>query len=271
MGIRKMSRVKWDLILASREKGGLGIGSLNSFNLALLLKWWWRLVNNPNALWVQMIKSIHGDSSGFSGRSCYTNARYNWLYSLDSNPNCVVANRFNGSSATWEWLRNPPASCPLNRLIKELEFVRMRDSDDSWRWILEPDGIFSVRDTIICPSCRIGCESRDHILFCNVAKEIWRGIGIWADIRWQPFDSVKEVFDWLDSQPGSTSKKSRTYCIVVSTLWWIWRLRNDTLFGSNTIKRDYFRSYSFIISFSWFKARSKFAPAFMPFVIVFIV
>ncbi|GJU60063.1 putative RNA-directed DNA polymerase, eukaryota, reverse transcriptase zinc-binding domain protein [Tanacetum coccineum] len=33
--------------------GGLNIGSLKAFNLALLQKWRWRLLSSPNALWVQ--------------------------------------------------------------------------------------------------------------------------------------------------------------------------------------------------------------------------
>ncbi|GKB00050.1 reverse transcriptase domain-containing protein [Tanacetum coccineum] len=36
-GNKKMAWIKWDNILASHDKGGLGIGSLKAFNLALLL------------------------------------------------------------------------------------------------------------------------------------------------------------------------------------------------------------------------------------------
>ncbi|GJX56798.1 RNA-directed DNA polymerase, eukaryota, reverse transcriptase zinc-binding domain protein [Tanacetum coccineum] len=36
---KKLSWVKWSNVLASLDKGGLAIGSLNSFNLALLHKW----------------------------------------------------------------------------------------------------------------------------------------------------------------------------------------------------------------------------------------
>nr|GEX00314.1 RNA-directed DNA polymerase, eukaryota [Tanacetum cinerariifolium] len=46
---------------ASKDKGGLGIGSLFSLNHALIQKWRWRFFQNPNALWVQVIKAIHGD------------------------------------------------------------------------------------------------------------------------------------------------------------------------------------------------------------------
>ncbi|GJZ44159.1 putative RNA-directed DNA polymerase, eukaryota, reverse transcriptase zinc-binding domain protein [Tanacetum coccineum] len=45
--------------------GGLNIGSLKAFNLALLQKWRWRLLSSPNALWVQVIKAYHGQEGGF--------------------------------------------------------------------------------------------------------------------------------------------------------------------------------------------------------------
>ncbi|GKE82192.1 hypothetical protein Tco_1552192, partial [Tanacetum coccineum] len=43
----KMAWVKWPIILNSFDKGGLNIGSLKAFNLALLQKWRWRLLSSP--------------------------------------------------------------------------------------------------------------------------------------------------------------------------------------------------------------------------------
>nr|GEU66953.1 RNA-directed DNA polymerase, eukaryota [Tanacetum cinerariifolium] len=55
--------IKWENVIASLEKGGLVIGSLKAFNLAFLQKWRWRLVVNPNSLWAQVIKAIHGEKA----------------------------------------------------------------------------------------------------------------------------------------------------------------------------------------------------------------
>ncbi|GKB27025.1 hypothetical protein Tco_0866426 [Tanacetum coccineum] len=63
----------WENLLASLEKGGLGIGSLKAFNLALLQKWRWRLVAYPNSLWAQVIKAIHGEEAGFKQNRCKSN------------------------------------------------------------------------------------------------------------------------------------------------------------------------------------------------------
>ena len=47
-------------MLAAKDKGGIGIGSLNAMNIALLYKWRWRGLNNGNSLWVKVIADIHG-------------------------------------------------------------------------------------------------------------------------------------------------------------------------------------------------------------------
>ncbi|XP_071726629.1 uncharacterized protein [Rutidosis leptorrhynchoides] len=56
-----MSWVKWDLVYSSYENGGLNIGSLESKNLALLGKWWWRFKTKTGSFWVKIIHSIYGD------------------------------------------------------------------------------------------------------------------------------------------------------------------------------------------------------------------
>ncbi|GJY42096.1 RNA-directed DNA polymerase, eukaryota, reverse transcriptase zinc-binding domain protein [Tanacetum coccineum] len=47
---KKLAWIKWSNVMALFDKGGLGIGSLKSFNLALLQYLRWRLASNPSAL-----------------------------------------------------------------------------------------------------------------------------------------------------------------------------------------------------------------------------
>ncbi|GJV49970.1 putative RNA-directed DNA polymerase, eukaryota, reverse transcriptase zinc-binding domain protein [Tanacetum coccineum] len=47
---KKMSWVKWKKCLASKQEGGLGIGSILGLNTGLLLKWIWRFLNKPSDL-----------------------------------------------------------------------------------------------------------------------------------------------------------------------------------------------------------------------------
>ncbi|XP_022020338.1 uncharacterized protein LOC110920433 [Helianthus annuus] len=56
---KKFRWVRWESMLRSKKSGGLGVGRLSDFNLALLTKWWWRFRMNPNQLWARVIGSIH--------------------------------------------------------------------------------------------------------------------------------------------------------------------------------------------------------------------
>ncbi|XP_071714472.1 uncharacterized protein [Rutidosis leptorrhynchoides] len=73
---RKMMWINWQQVLAPYSKGGLNVGSLKAFNLALLLKWRWRLLTDSKALWVKVIKVIHGDEN--SGAQIRHNRRGTW-------------------------------------------------------------------------------------------------------------------------------------------------------------------------------------------------
>ncbi|GKD71579.1 hypothetical protein Tco_1325669, partial [Tanacetum coccineum] len=53
--IKKIPWIAWKSVLASKVKGGLGIGSLEALNLSLLQKWRWRFFNSPQALWVKVV------------------------------------------------------------------------------------------------------------------------------------------------------------------------------------------------------------------------
>ncbi|GJY40359.1 RNA-directed DNA polymerase, eukaryota, reverse transcriptase zinc-binding domain protein [Tanacetum coccineum] len=53
--------IKWSKVLASKEKGGLGVSSLYALNRALLFKWVWRFYTQRFSLWAKVIRGIHGE------------------------------------------------------------------------------------------------------------------------------------------------------------------------------------------------------------------
>ena len=59
-GARNTAWFSWDKVVASKDVGGLGMFSLFAMNRALLFKWIWRFMTQPDALWVSVIKAIHG-------------------------------------------------------------------------------------------------------------------------------------------------------------------------------------------------------------------
>ncbi|GJY97333.1 hypothetical protein Tco_0514243 [Tanacetum coccineum] len=50
----------WKNVLASKDKGGLGMSSLFTLNRALMFKWVWRFFTQSSSLWAMVIKAIHG-------------------------------------------------------------------------------------------------------------------------------------------------------------------------------------------------------------------
>ena len=61
---KKIYWVQWKKVLNSKEKGGLGIGSLKALNLALIQKWRWRFHMDTKGIWNKVITSVYGNNGG---------------------------------------------------------------------------------------------------------------------------------------------------------------------------------------------------------------
>lgn len=59
---RVMCLVKWEWVEMPKQMGGLGVGNLLHKNMALLIKWMWRFMEENNALWKQVIMHKYNTS-----------------------------------------------------------------------------------------------------------------------------------------------------------------------------------------------------------------
>ncbi|GJY99943.1 RNA-directed DNA polymerase, eukaryota, reverse transcriptase zinc-binding domain protein [Tanacetum coccineum] len=194
---KKMAWVKWPFILNSFDKGGLNIGSLKAFNLALLQKWCWRMFSSPNDLWVKIVKAFHGHEGGFDNNGCsfkgtWANivgssnflhskgiilsnsfrfkagcgtrirfwkdiwvgeapffTRYNLLYRLDQDKDCLVIKRINNGQWHWNWSRTNIGVRNLayfRDMLNEIGQVNIEVSEDTCVWSLGPKGTFTIKD-----------------------------------------------------------------------------------------------------------------------------
>ncbi|GKD77962.1 RNA-directed DNA polymerase, eukaryota, reverse transcriptase zinc-binding domain protein [Tanacetum coccineum] len=159
--------VKWKSVLASKEKGGLGVSSLYALNRALLFKWVWRFFTQDSSLWAKVIKAIHGTDGkiGKSTKSIYLSVwldivheveklkghgidlMFPRLYALEACKNLSVASKLSQSSLDFSFLRAPRGGVEQSQLVamlSKLDGVSLVNLRDRWRWSLVGSGEFSV-------------------------------------------------------------------------------------------------------------------------------
>ncbi|XP_026451080.1 uncharacterized protein LOC113351280 [Papaver somniferum] len=64
-GAKTSHLVNWDMVRATKERGGLGVCNLKLMNQALLAKWCWRYGVEKNKLWYKIIVHKYGDDFSF--------------------------------------------------------------------------------------------------------------------------------------------------------------------------------------------------------------
>ncbi|GJZ29853.1 zf-CCHC domain-containing protein [Tanacetum coccineum] len=209
--------------------GGLNIGSLKAFNLALLQKWRWRMFSSPNDLWVKVVKAFHGHKGGFDNNGC-------------SFKGCGTRIRF------WKdiWVGKAPFFTRSVKSILKLAKTHVFGVLAPKRLLLDrlPQRLnLSLRGmdimAISCSSCNANVESANHIFFkCIIATEMWKLVYRWCEIPFVQASSLEAFKDWFISWQASKEKKHRLYVIATSVLWWLWRYQNSVTFNSQPLRKS---------------------------------
>ncbi|KAL6511810.1 hypothetical protein OROGR_021407 [Orobanche gracilis] len=145
---RKMHWIDWGSVLAGRDVGGIGIGSLNAMNVALLYKWRWRGLISPESMWVRVVSDIHG-SDCFKNMSAKSKGLWSSIMDAVRNahdslslPRNVIDRKIGNGKQTnfWKdiWCGNIPFETRFPRLFaidqdKDCS-VHSRRSNSSWFW-----------------------------------------------------------------------------------------------------------------------------------------
>ncbi|GJV28939.1 hypothetical protein Tco_1385387 [Tanacetum coccineum] len=164
--------------------------------------------------------------------------RYNRLFHLDANPNCMLADRLSQDTWSWNWKRHLGSRNEesLEILKTEIGRVQVNDCPDSWHWNGGDDGVFSVSAT------------RMHVDNCILPS-------LSPSTRWSKI--LPHLFQWLEDWGSSKDYKDRVYVISAAALWILWRYRNSITFNSHPMRKsDIFDSIR-MFTFSWLKCRGK--------------
>jgi len=89
---RKIVWVNWETVYLPKDKGGLGIRDLRTFNTTLLGKWRWELFQNQGEMWSRILISKYGGwrSLDEKRRSSYHSPWWKDLMSINQQRDSIV-------------------------------------------------------------------------------------------------------------------------------------------------------------------------------------
>ncbi|CAN1154439.1 Putative ribonuclease H protein At1g65750, partial [Linum perenne] len=81
---KKIHWTKASILTKPKKDGGLGFKNFRLFNLALLAKQGWRIINNPDHLWVRMLKGLYFKDTDFLNAKKGKRASWIWASLCDA-------------------------------------------------------------------------------------------------------------------------------------------------------------------------------------------
>lgn len=110
---------RWELLTRRKEEGGMGFRDLHLFNLAMLGKQGWRLLDNPEPLCARVLKGQYFHDADFLSATRRKHASQTWraiLAGRDVLKKDIIKRIGNGNSTNiWhdKWIPNHFAGTPL--------------------------------------------------------------------------------------------------------------------------------------------------------------
>nr|KAJ0200170.1 hypothetical protein LSAT_V11C600304690 [Lactuca sativa] len=228
-------------IMAPKKVGGLGLGSIHSLNLALLTKWLWHLKNEPNSLWVKIIRGLHN----LNEEQFCTNLKSRWSGVWRSIVKCkAILNRINipfeevmkpgESSLGWVSPFVVDEEFCVALLHERIERATFPVCDGFFRWLkmipLKVLGfIWRAKKNKIASAgalrnrgiemtstlCGVCQETGDHILVsCSLAKGILHSILKWCNVQVTGFHTVTNIIDFASKWGNCPKRKNINYDLV---------------------------------------------------------
>nr|GEY15121.1 cysteine-rich receptor-like protein kinase [Tanacetum cinerariifolium] len=228
---RKIAWIAWDKVISPLNQGGLGIGSLKTSNQSLLAKWWWRFLNEENALWRKVIVSIHGAYGGLHMDS---------PMAYKSGPRLKIINLKGNDS--WECTIDDSRLFTVKGMRKHITNLSHTSVAQPFRWnkaLPIKINVFPWRasqarlltrsnldkrdidlNSTCCPVCDDGIETEEHLFIsCIVAKETWLKLFKWWKIHTIRSSGLHETIN-LSQRLNLPSQHLVHFDVVVQTTQW---------------------------------------------------
>ena len=81
---KKIPRINWSKLCKHKDKGGMGFRDIHAFNLAMLAKQAWRLIQGGQSLFVKVYKARYFPNCSFMEAELRCNPSFVWKSLLDA-------------------------------------------------------------------------------------------------------------------------------------------------------------------------------------------
>ncbi|KAL7593363.1 hypothetical protein Lser_V15G33806 [Lactuca serriola] len=288
---RKISWVAWDKTCASKERGGLGIGSLKAQNIAMLGKWWWRFKANPNSACTVVIKSIFGVDGGFNKPSVARRKSGCWgviasLPKMLEKDNISFVSHFQlvhndnvPGSMKWSWDLDPSGTYSVPSLRNYIDPTILPCSDEKWQWNpLIPGKLnilawrishgrlptmvnlskIGITQSTLCKICGEAPETEYHLFIdCGIAKELCQRIVGWWRLLDPNVQAINDLLNCKNLLKGHKRLGNIHEGIMLVFLWVIWSFRNLKAHSSGAKSLSVLAYEVQSMSAFWINARNR--------------
>ncbi|XP_057441354.1 uncharacterized protein LOC130733241 [Lotus japonicus] len=207
---------KWERLTYNKQEGGMGFKDLQIMNQALLARQAWRILHEPNAFWVQVMKGIYFPNEDFSTVRKKRQASWGWASVIHGRDLLIKQGQWAIGDGTRIDLRNHRWVASRELLTEAPIGLKRRNCS---------------RDEE-CPVCGFEKENLQHIFFdCAWVRPVWFGGALHLHYR----ERAGENFAvWLEESIANFPKEPDLHISLVSylgfSLWEIWKMRNNKTF-----------------------------------------
>ncbi|OMO58663.1 reverse transcriptase [Corchorus capsularis] len=141
---RKIHWKHWESLCVSKLDGGLGFRDFESFNLALLAKQGWRILQNPESLCARLLRAKYYPRGNFMQAQLGSNPSFLWRSLVAGKRVIDVGSRYrigSGELNIWrdKWINKPPTFQPLSKNVANMPDITVSELIDfeNWSWRYE--------------------------------------------------------------------------------------------------------------------------------------
>ncbi|KAL0009468.1 hypothetical protein SO802_010970 [Lithocarpus litseifolius] len=247
---RKIHRKSWDKLSTSKKEGGMGFRDLRAFNLAMLAKQGWRMIQGNDSLLHKCFKARYFPRSSFIDAKESPGCSHIWRSLVAALPILKVGYCWrvgNGSSiqSAYKVARRiqgedraeslvSSASTKIWHVLWNLK-IPNKIKVFGWRACIDilPTRANLVRRRVLtddkCPICLRESENTIHAIWeCAAVQDIWAGSCRKLQKRCSGVADVMQLMECLCDR--LTRKELELFWVQA---WLAWNQRNRVVFGGN--------------------------------------